>query len=486
MPATHSSHHLDRTAEQSERISSGRNFEEAIRVMADTIPELEARPEIAEAGTELVNEFEIKPSLFEDEGRTIVFAAIAAHYAEVKSLEDDAHERGKTFVYNTVALLAAKHSDKLEDIKMQLEKESGLFDSETQRRSYERYTDQRLTAEIKERIANGGLLDNVKKRLGITEDNEDEYDLRVLTIGSELQTHGLDATRLDYAEIDFSNPDDRAAVASAEVERHDVAAWKKELVKRGKDFARSRGRESEFADAWVDATDGKRTLCISMPLAEKLLDPSLTANTRHWDDTARERDLAMLEHEYTHTQGGVNIDEDVVFGINIEELRAEHFSGNKYGYQDVKGFFRDLTTVTGLSVVDVLEKAPKGGTKTEVYSAVANTVGLKNLLGVLLAMPKNYVEGQSNSLIKESVAYLEGLDGVLAAILASELEKGHAQDIEERVNAVAERILEITDKPETVIDVDAIVAYRKRHGSVTVTDLIAEQIKALQKEKAAV
>ena len=470
---------------QAERMSSVRGFEEVIKSMADSIPELQARPEIVEAGAELVDEFEIKPSLFEDEGRTIVFAAIAAHYAEMKSLGDDAHEQEKTFVYNTVALLAAAHSDRLEDVKIQLEQENGLFDSEAQIRAYDRYTDKRLTAEVKDRIATAGLLDDVKKRLGITEDNEDEYDLRVLTIGSDQQTHGLDAKRVDYEGIDFKNPDDRAALASAEVERQDIAAWKKELAKRGQDFAREIGRNSEFADAWVNTTEGKQTLCISMPLAEKILDPTVTANTGYWNDDARMRDFAILEHEYTHTQGGANIDKDVVFGINIEEFRAEHFSGNKHGYQDIKGFFRDLNIVTGLNIAEVLERAPKGGTQTEVYSTIANTVGLKNLLGVLLAMPKNYVEGQSNSLIKESVAYLEGLDGVLATVLASELEKGRGQEVEQRVNVAAERILDVANKPEAVISVEGYAAYRKRHGSITVTDLILERIDALQKEKVA-
>lgn len=470
------------TAETEGTIDATEKYSSKLVELTGVMPELESRPEIAEAGKQLIEEYELEPTLFDDEGRMIVFTSLATRLADLKEGTSPDSDAEKEFVENTLALLAHDHSEFFADSSTELQSDSGEYDDATRKLIYERYTDTRLSADIKDAIKHG-LLEDVKTRLKISPENEDAYTIKVLSIGSQLQTFGLEAPQLDYDLLDYKKVEDRQKADDIADLRNDVFEWKTELAERGKVFAQELGKDELFADAWVTTIEGVQNLCISSALAEKLLDPELAKSSTYYSEADAARDKATLEHEYTHTQGGVNVDKDVYFGINIEELRAESFSGNKLGYQDIKAFSRDYEVITGQNITEELLSRTKGGTKAEIYGALANQVGLREVVGVLLASPKEYIENQSNHIARSAHEYLGGYDGVLQALMEAEIAKGNGSAIEERVEVFAKHQLSIVNRPGATIGLDFIVAHRKRLGLEFVTEMVAE--KARQMDEAA-
>ncbi len=467
-----------RSVETLDPIEASEKYSAKLLELSGVIPEIEARPEIAEAGKHLIEEYGLEPTLFDDEGRMIVFTSLATRLSDLEaggSLDGDAE---KVFIENTLALLAHEHSEFFASSSDELRSDTGEYDDATRKLIYERYTDTRLSVELQNAIKNG-LLSEVKAKLKISSENEDAYTIKVLSIGSQMQTNGLDAPRPDYDSLDYKKAEDRQIAEEASIAYNEVSAWKTKLEERGKAFARELGKDDLFADAWVTTIEGVQNLCISSALAEKLLDPKLTESSKSYNEGDAARDRATLEHEYTHTQGGINLDNEVYFGINIEELRAESFSGNKLGYQDIKSFSRDYEVITGQNITEELVSRAKGGSKTEIYGAIANQVGLREVVGVLLASPAAYIENQSNNIARSTHEYLGGYDGILKSLMEAEIAKGNGAAVEKRIEVFAKHQLLIVNRPEASINLNMIVAHRKRLGLEFVTEMVAEKARQL-------
>jgi hypothetical protein len=410
--------------------------------------------------------------LFEDEGRSVVFTAISSRWARNKGAEGPEAEAEQRFLFDTVALLAHEHSDSLAEAHQQIKESDSPIGEAGIKEVYDKYTDKELSEAVATKVAEGHL-DAVKAKMGITAENEDPYDIRVLSIGEDSQTMGLDAPKPDY-DLPYNHPDYQSAL---QLQDH-VSAWKKGLEKRAVEFAQELGRDAIFAPAWVTKVDGKRTLCILSGLAEKIIDPKSIENTSWYDEDNLDRDLAIFEHEYVHTQGGLAVDKGITFGINLEELRAEHFSGNRQGYKDIKGFFQDYGIITGhLVASDAIDPATKGGSTSEVFATIANKVGLDRMLEVVMASPKNYIEQQSNSYVREAYDHIGGFDGVLQRILEDEIAAGNGEEVEKRIDNAAERLANIVNQPGAVLDVEGWAGFRAMSNLHVITDMIAEKAK---------
>lgn len=443
-------------------------FEGQLGVLGQNVPEITQNIEaITESGKEIINQFGIKPELFEDEGRALIFASIANRWSGPKT-EDDKAE--KTFLHDSIALLAHAYSDKLTDAHKQITDNGGnRISDEAKLLAYDKYTDKELSVKLTEAIA-GGLLDGVKERLEVNDENEDPYEIRVLSVDSGNQTHGIYAPKPDY-DLPNGHPDYQLALDTYK----QVEEWKKGLERRGISFANELGRDSLFGPAWVTEIGGKRLLCISTGLAEKITNPGATENTDFYDEKDAERDFAILEHEYTHTQGGLMLDREISFGINIEELRAEYFSGNRGGYQDIKSFFLDYATVVGEHPTTTFESLGKGGTCSEVFGDIANKAGLNRMLEVVMASPKNYIESQSNKYAREAYTYLGGFDGVVGRLIEDQIAAGNSDQLEERIVKRAKKIAEYAGKDGN----DWLWDYRRQQGLNVMTDLVNKKAEEL-------
>lgn len=451
-------------------------FSTQLETQARVIPEVEqSREVITEAGKEIVEEFGLKPELFDDRGRSLIFTSVASRWAANKEKpEGGEHDTEKEFLADAIALLGHEHSDKLAGPHKEIVESDTSLSDEVLLKAYDKYTDRELTAALSDAVANKGMLDAVKKRMGVTAENEDPYEIRVLSIGDLGQTYGLDAPQPDYS-LPYSHPDLKAAQAT----RHQVEDWKKGLEERSVKFAGELGREAVFAPAWVTQIDGKKMLCISTALADKVLDRSVTEHSTIYDDRTFEGDFAILEHEYTHTQGGVNIDGGITFGINLEELRAEHFSGNKQGYQDIKGFFLDYGIIVGGHPADMFDTVAKGGDAADVFSTFANQVGVNRVLEVALASPANYIDAQSNKYSRSTYKYLGGFDGVMERLVKDTITAGKGAELEERITTRAKKMAEFAGKDGN----DWLWNYRRSMGLNTMTDLVNRKAEELGLKK---
>jgi|GEM_PF-725439 len=441
------------------------------------IPEVQQnREQLVKAGEEIIEQFELQPELFNDVGRSLVFTAIAERWATNEQQSGKAtkaaREEEQEFLCDTVALLANKYSPKLTDVEKQIKDESEPISESTKGNVYDKYTDKESSSLVTEAVKNGDLLGKVKERLGITESNEDPYEIRVLSIGISSQTYGLDSPSPNY-DLPYGHPD----LVSAQNTVDDVRLWKKGLEERATKFENELGKDSLFAPAWVTEIDGKRLLCISSGLAEKLLDKSVVGNTPWYTDDDLARDFAMFEHEYTHTQGGIMLDRGITFGINLEELRAEHFSGNMQGYQDIKGFFTHYNVITGYHPAKTFETMTKGGDIADIYGLIANQVGLNRMLEVIMASPNNYIEAQSNIYIRKAYEYIGGFDGVLNRLLEDQIAVGNKEQIDERIDMYVNKKAKAFNGPS--LDGLGLWDYNRKFGLNVVTDLVNKRAEEL-------
>jgi hypothetical protein len=441
--------------------------------LACIVPELTERHLAIEAsGAALIEQYGLKKEMFESPERTLVFLGLAARRSKQMYVDIDASEA--TYIDDSMLALAHNYSDEL-GVRWTMSEERHEPPPEEAMRVYDRYTDRQLS-EVLTKAINSGSLTDVKTRLGLTSENEVDFEIRVLTISGDGRAHGLRPKFPEQLPKEFREL--QPVLDDYEVTRKQVRDWEAGLKERGNTFATEMGADNIFAEAWVSHIGDKQLLCLASPLAEKLLDRSLTENASYYDNETFTRDWAILEHEFTHTQGGVLLDEDVNFGINVEELRAEHFSGNNQGYQDIKGLFLDYTTLTGQSLTDIMAALPKGGEPIDVYSSIANQVGVESMVELLQCSPKNYFSAQSNPHNRAAFEHIGGYDGVLTKIHAGIEDQASIQSRiqmrADRVNEVAART-SLTDYPMSTTD---LLSWRRKFGLNYVTDLVQDKVAA--------
>jgi hypothetical protein len=449
-------------------IESLNRVDQFIGGIEESIPEISDKPEIKKAYIELVEQFGIRPEYFDDQSRAIALIGVASIWSELSDTDVDR----RLMAADMVAILARDHSDKLSDIKKVFDAEDRICDDSTYKRAIDRYTDKELTERLEREIATG-LLRDVRERLGVDEDNEDAFHLKVLSVAATtLPAYGLAEPSVDADDVD------NIATRAHTIE------WNKGLLERGAKFAREIGLdEGLIADAWVTRLDGEQYLCISSGFVEKLLDPELVNGT--YDDKVTLAEArAVLEHEYTHTQGGVNID-DGIAGVMLEEVRAEQFAGNKLGYRDIKLFFSDLELVTGFSVNEAMNSYLKGGSGGEIYVQIANNVGVAKMAELIFALPSAYLNSeQANTFFKNINTQLGGLEGILEGVLASEMASGKQGEIEARVARVAEKLQAIVGQPGFSMTLEDVLRSRSSVGTPLVPGLIRDYVHKANSETA--
>lgn len=369
---------------------------------------------------EWIESYAIRPTFFDSQENSLIFLLLANRCAEAKS------ENDVTFTEASLLLLAKNHSDNLKS-----EYENSLpnhsIDENEAQRVYDQFTDKEVTRELRQAIE-AGLLDSVKTRLGITNENEDEYDVRAINAMSDDVFMMMGLSRYD---------EDKDLVDN----------WKDGIIRRGDEFRSALG-ETTSPPAWVVMINGRKTLCMPSPLVEKILNPEVINEETVYGgfDRHQEDIMAFLEHEYTHTQGSHNCENDTCVGIILEELRAEEYSGNKHGYGDIKSFANDYSVITGNVLVDYSKETTKGGSAFNVYMQIIKDVGPERALELLLTRPNAYVSNSDNGTYNEAVDnYLGGTDALCERLLEDAVAAGKGSAVVERVTKRTMRLIEIFD-----------------------------------------
>jgi hypothetical protein len=445
-------------------------FSTQLQEQAFTLPEVaENQTEIMAKGADLIDTFGISTEFFEEPTHVLFFTSLANRYAKLEArkgdLSTDEYIKEKEFIADATLLLAQDKSALYPQYKDLIDVDDS-DDNATHESIYAKYTNTQLTQELKEAI-DTGLLDGVKERLGITADNEDPYTLRVLNITGSTTTHGMTPTMSDeLMDKHYKDP----AWEEYREDTHAFKSYEAGLVANTAEFKKGMGWEMNVPTAWINSHDGKRTLFMPLPFAEKILYKDQT-RSKYYDEKDAARDVAILEHEYTHTQGGLNLDANIYFGIAAEERRAEYFSGDKHGYMDIKGAIQDIAAVTGIRTWDEMEGQVKGGNVQEFYTNLAQRLDLDSMLEFAMMSPKAYVI-PSRRLLSEVTEYLGGLDGVTERMYDRQVAAGKQTDISDRLDNWAKNLAAM--KPDTV---SMFIGMRKQvHGLSFITEQIEQRI----------
>lgn len=417
----------------------GHTVDAHINMFGQDIPEIaEKREQILRGAIEIDREFAFTPEFLKDGTRAFLFMAIAARYGELEESKEHVADymAQKEFIFDATALLALNKSALHDGYKGLINLDSELPGEESER-IYNKYTNPQVTRDMEHAIENG-LLDEVKSRLGITEENEDPYEIRVMNVGSKTSTNGMRPT-MPYQMSD-TGPDD-PGMRQYESNVADFAAYENGLIDNTEKFKKDMGFEGSLDSAWRTVVNGKNTLALPLAFAEKLL---YTDQERapSYDEGAKRRDLATLEHEYTHTQGGLNQDDNVYVGISAEERRAELFSGDNLGYGEIKSLFRYMRIISGKDLVQSIKGRVKGGASLELHMDVARAIGMQRMLEFAYTVPGGY-ESPSEPLQHSITQYLQGPNGLVKRAYEDAVNRGEGDAVNNRFREEANRMRSI-------------------------------------------
>lgn len=288
---------------------------------------------------------------------------------------------------------------------------ANLPDADETRAIYEKFQNQALTEKVKTAIAERGLEDKAKTSLKLTDEVLNEYELFALNFntGSE----GEDAFR----------------------EEMGYTGWIPSLWTQSFYNARFIGFTEEFAQRFVKN------------------------NTPETD--------ALFLHEFSHTQFPLVRGDQ---GLLLEERRAEEVSGNKGAYYDVKQFFIYLEVLTGVDVLETIQKTP--AEPETIYGDLYSTLGVEVADLVVSAYPVAYLG--STTPVKD-ISQVQNLDTALKAAK----KYGEAQNPDtqlKRIKDRAKRLVEIFGSSDDAItDLESNLA--QKYQMPFVAELMKQTIK---------
>lgn len=426
-----------------------------LQEIAALVPEIAQNIDIVTTeGGQLVSDYAVEPAFFEEPANVMLFAGLARRRFDARA-ENGGTDEDRTFVDAASKMLFMGHSARREDFIHELgEGGDSLPESEIVL-TYDKLTNHQVTAELQAAF-NGGLLDDVKTKLNITDDNEQLFTLHVLNMGADSMFTGLEPTDTEDRKL--------------------FEAWKSELIDNNQAFMRLTGGVGSLPAAQtMHMDDGSKHMLIPLPVAEKILHPELI-NQADYDEIRQKRDLGMVKHEYVHTQRPT-IHSHV--GFALEERRADYLAGTQ-GYQDLMWLSTDLRAVTGISLNEIFDTQKVGAGQAELYANLINQLGLDTTLQLALTLPKAYdaPERVAQSIVAN---YIGGYDGILKQLYAK------AKDIPDMAQKSSERLDEYAQKFITMFGdgdrLQFVLDQRKRFGFEFMNGLLVDRIQKLSESR---
>lgn len=419
-----------------------KKFSEKLDQVSLEIPEIERTRPVIEKGMKLIDEeFGLSPELL-DKPHALYLMALAQRYGYLEENEEiDKSSEGymaeKEFIFDATALIAYKSSNLYEKYADLINPEHATDDGEIGL-VYDKYTNAGATAELREAVDNG-LLDDVKKRLGITAENEDSYQVRVLNVGDLSAMRGLEPYETDSLKATSYNDPARREYNE---KKREYGEYRTNLERNARQFKAELGGQGNIAAAWKIVINGVKTIILPLPTVEKILHRDEKCTTDYTDDDYL-RDKSILEHEYIHIQGGLNLDENTYIGISSEELRAEKFSSKKAGgYGDIESLDLLMQMINTASISGEIGAHEKGGTADGLFKYLSNKIGLQRTLEFSITPPKSYPNKEDTPLLFSINEHLGGLDGLVTRLYDDAIRAGRADAISDNFEMMANRIAE--------------------------------------------
>lgn len=403
------------------------------------------RKAVSDALGDLQNQLGLGNEVFSDFGRSIILVA-AVNRLAVKREAGESDDNLERFLTSVVTEAAGVYVSPEREVIADAGVQTQTVSDERKKTVYDKYTQPELTREMDEYIQRSPVFIELRKRLGAEE--EEPFEVKVLSVDAG-NISGL------IPPADFSDEDN----VEDRLKEHEFRrSYAKGLKDRTDRFLGEVGRESVFAPAWVVAfKDGSRYMCLASPLAEKVLYPQ-EERPASYDTAQYERDLAMIQHEYVHTQGAF-VESDSVLGIALEELRAEHFSGNRHGYTDIKRFFKGVKMLTGYDPASSFEIEGRHYDRNEALADIAKNISLEGLLDCMTAIPFNYAQDEeADNFVNTVVAYNDGLSGLFRKMYERCVEQNGLEAVDANVSYFVDKLREAVEGKQG-ITVESWFAY---------------------------
>lgn len=408
-----------------------------------------AHPEhVAARAAELVETFEINRDILEEGRNKLLLTAIANELGD-QPFGDD--EQASARVADMVALGFGKHT-KFKQAFENSGHEPGFSEQRTEQ-AYETLTNNELSAKLDQYIHTDPDFAAVRERLGLTLDSEAPFTVRVLEIGNSSTMYGWQPA-VDWTNLPY---DEATRLEVAQKEARDKLLANEAYLQQESGMAESQA----YPPAWITKTeDGSVTLCMPLPTADKILNPDAARASYYDKNRDLTNDKAIVMHEFTHTQKPVLREDHIGLGIALEELRAEHFSGDRHGYTDIKRYFSTLKTLYGYSPKDSFES--RGSFDPEFFELdIAQAMGLEGYLDAMTLIPESYANDESaNAYLKGLVVADGGMDGHFNNMYNRAIEKVGEQEIEDRIRGFVDTIVNYHNGLENgVVSVPSLISY---------------------------
>jgi hypothetical protein len=432
------------------------------QLVAEGVISAEELEELRHSAHDLILTFGVSPEFFDTSFHGMVLMAVAKeHLVDLRQISDEADtevQNHQLFVRSLMALLTTEHksfgSEQVDDTRVM--------------EVYDKFTNWQLTEDLKRQIESSGMLRSVQERMGITE--PEQIEIRVLNlVGDDTYASYLLPPSVDPAEYagDYTNPELRSRIKKHEEDRELLEGYLARLRRSTLDYNLELGRDGDAPNqiAWVKMMGDRQVMVLPAPIAELLAYPA-EERARHFKADEFERLVSILEHEYVHTQGGVLAESGLGLGIGLEEVRAEHFSGNKHGYQDVKRHFAYKGVAEGVKIRDMLDSYAVSNpySPDSFYLQISKNLGLGGLLDATLAFPRVYVEAaEPNSPFRIVDEYVGGLDGLEERSFSRMVENGKLEQV---VAAAQNMLKKLTIDPERFFGYTSPTFYSKLYLSI--------------------
>jgi hypothetical protein len=308
--------------------------------LGDELPEVQAElPQILETGTAWIDAHQLEPAFFDDDAHGLLFTGLIKRGAEAYDTSNEtAQNRELAIAKNGLILLTHRFSPVLEREAEQIIDQGDVslgirLSPHGWEAICDAFTDRHLTEQFQKEIP--GLVGDVKERLGVTPDNEQEYRLRVLAFNG---------------------------------------AFDREPEERFKEVTGIR----ELPAAWVEEDgQGGKTMFLRRPLVRGIRDNP--------DSPSRRR---TLKHEYVHTQTDYSIEPHTGIGTFLDELHADVGSGDERDWAypehraDYHAFNQDGRTLEQA----LFSQAPQDLAGT--VRGLAHEVGLNSAVELAIVPPE--------------------------------------------------------------------------------------------------
>lgn len=405
---------------------AGEAFDSALVTLEVDVPELSDKKEmIAHRGKELIEEFGLSASMFDSPSRTLFFSALAERYEGLEAGRGDMdtakYSDEKTFIADAVMSLALDRSAYYSEVQSVISSDvASELSQEDEAELYHEFTNTEMSQQLAAAME-GDLLVGIREKLAGLGVDEQPFDVVVLDVGPTTSMYDM-----------------RGLEKAGKLGVPDLDTYREQMAAKTQEFCQRLG-VPEIQLAWVNQTTNPRRLVVTLPIAQKLLSSPEDLGEEYTEAT-REGDIAHVEHEYVHTQGGLGMDGEIFLGVALEERRAELLSGDhhSHGYQDVKGFMSNFSIITGIDMEGAIAKFGSQKTPDVFYTKVAAALGMQTTLELALATPKAYIDS-TRQLQRDMNKHLGGLDGILRSVYQRfTADPARAEMLSQRIDAMAD------------------------------------------------